>query len=270
MRLEVRHKTVLTYEQPIAETFMEVRLRPRDGAGQVVESFELMVQPKSEVRSYLDGFGNHVHYFNHGPAHEQVEVIGHSIVGTQAGVPDPVDQDFPEDYLQFRGPVRNVAGVRAIARRIAAGAVEDRLDRLASYINAHFEYRPETTDVYSAVDEVIRQGSGVCQDFAHLFIAAAREMGIPTRYVSGYIHGGTGHRGAGASHAWAEALIPGLGWIGYDPTNPIRVSEQHVRVAVGRDYQDVAPTRGTYLGAASEKMTVEVSTEVLDPIALAR
>ncbi len=260
--VEVRHRTLLKYSQPIAETYMQVRLRPRDGAGQVVQEFTLHVVPRSEPRTYLDGFGNHVHYFNHVPPHDEVEVVGHSIVSTSAGVPDPHDGDFPEDFLQFSGPVMDVAGVRAMARRFTAGAVEERLDRLAAYINQQFEYRPQTTDVFTAVDEVIHNRVGVCQDFAHLFISVARVMEIPTRYVSGYIHAGKGRRGAGASHAWAESLVPGRGWIGYDPTNPIRASEHHVRVAVGRDYQDISPTRGTFVGAAKESMSVEVETAI--------
>jgi transglutaminase-like putative cysteine protease len=265
VRLEVRHRTLLTYSEPIAETYMQVRLRPRDGAGQTVQEFTLAVSPRTEARSYLDGFGNYVHFFNYVPPHGEVEVIGHSVVSTSSGVPDPTDTDFPEDFLQFSGPVMDVAGVRAMARRSPTGAVEERLDQLAAYINQQFEYRPQTTDVFTAVDEVIHNRVGVCQDFAHLFISVARSMQIPTRYVSGYIHAGKGRRGGGASHAWAESLVPGRGWIGYDPTNPIRTSEHHVRVAVGRDYRDISPTRGTYVGAASERMTVEVDTAIREP-----
>jgi transglutaminase-like putative cysteine protease len=159
----------------------------------------------------------------------------------------------------------DVAGVRALARRFpgSPGEAEGRLDALAGYINGRFEYRPQTTDVYTAVDQVIRERVGVCQDFAHLFISVARALGVPCRYVSGYIHSGAGHLGVGASHAWAEAFVEGRGWIGYDPTNPVRAGEHHVRVAVGRDYQDVAPTRGSYVGAAPERMRVEVETRAL-------
>ncbi|HEX6487516.1 MAG TPA: transglutaminase family protein [Candidatus Dormibacteraeota bacterium] len=264
MRLAVRHHTRLTYERPIAETHMELRLRPRPGAGQVVESYRLRVEPDSEIRDYTDAFANRVDYFNHLAPHDHVDVTSDSVVVTAAGVADPDGTDFPSDYLQFRGPVQEVAGVRRLARGVKGDSVEARLDNLAVQINAKFEYRPQTTHVYTAVEEVIKAGTGVCQDFAHLFVAVARSLGLPARYVSGYIHGGAGHQGAGASHAWAEALVPGLGWVGYDPTNPIRTSEHHVRVAVGRDYQDVAPTRGTYLGAAEEVMTVEVTTRVAD------
>lgn len=263
MRLEVVHHTTLTYDQPIAETHMEVRLRPLDGAGQVVESFELAVAPSAEVRSFRDGFGNVAHYFNQVAVHSQVDVTGQSFVRTRAGVPALDDTLFPDDFLQFRDPVLDVPGVRELAARFRQGSVEVRLDALAAHINERFEYRPQTTQVSTTVEEVLRRRVGVCQDFAHLFVAAARAMGIPTRYVSGYIHAGIGYQGTGASHAWAEALVPDQGWVGYDPTNPIRTSEYHVRVAVGRDYQDVAPTRGTYVGSAVERMEVQVTTRVL-------
>jgi transglutaminase-like putative cysteine protease len=263
VRLAVTHRTVLTYELPIAETHMEVRVRPRTGAGQIVERFGLAVEPRSPVRSYRDGFGNHVHYFNHVPPHGRVAVVAESVVSTGAGLPDLEDREFPEDFLQFRGPVLDTPDVRALAGRFQDGDVEERLAALVRHINREFEYQPATTTIYTAVDEVLRRRTGVCQDFAHLFIAIARCMGLPARYVSGYIHSGVGHVGEGASHAWAEVMVPGVGWVGYDPTNPVRALEQHLRVAVGRDYQDVAPTRGTYLGAAREEMEVSVVTRAL-------
>jgi transglutaminase-like putative cysteine protease len=110
---------------------------------------------------------------------------------------------------------------------------------------------------------VLKLRKGVCQDFAHLFVSVGRAMGVPTRYVSGYIPAGGGRVGYGASHAWAEAMIPGRGWVGYDPTNPVRAGEDHVRVAVGRDYYDVPPTRGVYIGGAAEEMEVVVETRRL-------
>src|SRR5581483_5783690 len=162
--------------------------------------------------------------------------------------------------------VMDVAGVRAIARRFGGGdrPLVERLDALSAHINRSFEYRPQTTDVYTGVDEVIKLRSGVCQDFAHLFISVCRALGVPCRYVSGYIHSGAGRQGAGASHAWAEAFVEGLGWIGYDPTNPVRAGDHHVRVGIGRDYHDVAPTRGTYVGSGQETMAVEVVTRPAD------
>lgn len=268
MLLEVIHTTRFAYSSKIAETVMEVRARPLDGLGQRCLEFELAVEPESRVSFYRDGFGNFVHYFNHLEPHQEILVRARSVVETGIG-PDAHTFGFPEDFLLFREPVVEVAGVRKMAARFrpAAGAegaeIEASLDALALHINRKFRYVPETTDVYTGVKQVLELKSGVCQDFAHLFLAVGRSMGIPCRYVSGYIMSGEGRVGTGASHAWAEAWIPGRGWVGYDPTNPVKAGEQHVRVAVGRDYRDVAPTRGVYLGSAEEIMGVAVSTRFL-------
>ena len=264
MALQVTHTTRFRYSHRIAETFMELRVRPRDDMRQRCLDFNLQVEPSSPVNSYRDGFNNWVHYFNHLPPHEEVVVTSRSAVETGPAVGDPGD-GFADDFMFFRPPVENVAGVRKIAQRLGHPALDDPaaveavLDELARDIHARFEYEPDTTSVYTGVAEVIKLRRGVCQDFAHLYIAVCRVMSIPARYVSGYIAPGGERIGTAASHAWAEAWIPGQGWVGYDPTNPVRIGTQHVAVAVGRDYQDVAPTRGVYVGTADESMEVEVN-----------
>jgi transglutaminase-like putative cysteine protease len=263
MRLHVAHTTRFIYSSKVVEMYMELRVRPRDDARQRCLAFDLKIEPESRVSSYSDGFQNWVHYLNHLAPHDRVVVTSRSLVETGVPAEDVVD-GFPEDFLQFRSPVENVAGVRRFADRLrpahaeSATDVEAALDALALDIHDKFEYQPETTDVYTGVAEVLKLRRGVCQDFAHLYVAVGRAMGIPTRYVSGYIVPGDVRRGAAASHAWAEAWVPGRGWIGYDPTNPVRVGPQHIAVAVGRDYLDVAPTRGVYKGRAGEVMEVEV------------
>lgn len=261
-RLEVTHVTTLNHDRPISETHMEVRLRPLEGMGQRVESFALEIQPESRVRWYRDSFGNHVGYFDHVPSHESVVVRAHSIVRTAAdgNGAAAAPEEFPEDFLHFREPVLDLPDIREIAGRFRPD--EAGLDAMALWIHDQFVYRPQITDVYTSVDRVLELRSGVCQDFAHLFIAIARAMGVPCRYVSGYIHPGGGRAGSGASHAWGEAWC-GERWLGYDPTNPVRADEHHVRVAVGRDYHDVPPTRGVYKGAATERMTVSVDVHLL-------
>lgn len=264
-RLEIQHTTRLSYREPIAETYMEMRVRPLDGVGQKCSAFTLDVRPASDVRGYRDGFGNHVLYFNHLGEHERVEVRARATVETGVDGADPEWPVFPEDFLAFRPPVLDLPGVRRIAARVASDAARDQpeamLEALTAHINSNFQYRREITSVFTEVDEVLRLRSGVCQDFAHLFVAVARALAIPCRYVSGYIHS-EGGRGAGATHAWAEAWVAGKGWLGFDPTNPMRASEHHVRVATGRDYRDVPPTRGIYLGRAAESMEVTVEMRI--------
>jgi transglutaminase-like putative cysteine protease len=269
MKLEVVHSTHFRYSGPIAETVMEVRLRPMDGLGQRCLEFELDVSSGVKPRSYRDGYGNNVHYFNLVRPHARLNVTSRSVVETGGKPDDDPGEDLVQDFLRFRSPVKDVEGVRQLAgtHKIAdpfsGPAVEQMLDDLTLAISRDFAYDRAVTNVYSAVDEVLALRAGVCQDFAHLLIAVARAMGVPARYVSGYIQQPGDSGTTTASHAWAEAWVPGRGWIGYDATHPVRTSEHHVRLAVGRDYSDAAPTRGIYVGSAAGTMDVRVSIREL-------
>jgi len=130
------------------------------------------------------------------------------------------------------------------------------------YIHDSFEYQAEVTTVTSTVADVLAVRKGVCQDFAHLMLAICRGMGVPARYISGYIYSSPKHaaRGDTASHAWCEAFIPGYGWRGFDPTNDVLAADSHVKVGQGRSYHDVPPTRGVYRGQAEERIEVRVET----------
>ena len=267
MKLEIVHATRYRYSGPIAESMMEVRLRPMDGNGQRCLEFHLELSSGVEARSYLDGYGNNVHYFNLIRPHTSLTVTSRSVVRTGGARDADPGEDLVHDYLRFRSPVKDVPGIRQLASRHAiadpssGSSVEQALDELTLAVSREFAYDRAVTNVYSSVDEVLALRAGVCQDFAHLFIAVARTMGVAARYVSGYIHA----QGAAttASHAWAEAWVPGLGWVGYDATHPVRAAEHHVRLAVGRDYTDAAPTRGIYIGSASGAMEVSVRTRDL-------
>jgi len=269
MKLEIVHSTRYRYSSPIAETVMEVRLRPMDGNGQRCMDFRLELSHGIMPREYTDGYGNRVHYFNHVRPHSGLSVISRSMVETGLG-PDPnTGEELVQDFLRYRSPVKDIEGVRELARRHAIAnptspsSVEESLDALTTSISREFTYDQTVTNVYSAVDDVLTLRAGVCQDFAHLFIGAARAMGVPARYVSGYIHLRGEKSSFTASHAWAEAWVPGRGWIGFDATHPVRTTPHHVRLAVGRDYTDAAPTRGVYVGSASGAMTISVKTRAV-------
>jgi transglutaminase-like putative cysteine protease len=279
VKLEIVHSTRYRYSGPIAETVMEVRLHPMEGNGQRCLDFDLAVSSGIKPRTYLDGYGNNVHYFNLVRPHTRLSISSRSVVETGRELDTDPGEDLVHDFLRFRSPIKDVPGVRDLARRHpiadpwSRAAVEQALDELTLTISREFAYDRAVTNVYSAVDEVLELRAGVCQDFAHLFIAVARAMGVPARYVSGYIHvppgAGAGRaRGSArsvssASHAWAEAWVPGKGWVGYDATHPVRTSDNHVRLAVGRDYTDAAPTRGIYVGSATGTMAVSVRTRSL-------
>ncbi|TMF14863.1 MAG: transglutaminase family protein [Chloroflexi bacterium] len=265
VKLEIMHSTRYRYAGPIAETVMEVRLRPMDGNGQRCLDFKLELSHGVKARAYVDGFGNHVHYFNLVRPHSGLSVISRSTVETGLDPDAEPGEELVQDFLRFRSPVKEVDGVVELARRHAiadpasAESVEGALDELALTISREFTYDRTVTNVYSSVDEVLELRAGVCQDFAHLFIAASRTMGVPARYVSGYIHS-PGEKIITASHAWAEAWVEGRGWIGFDATHPVRTTPHHVRLAVGRDYTDAAPTRGVYVGSATGTMSISVKT----------
>jgi len=265
MKLEIVHSTRYRYSGPIAETVMEVRLQPMDGNGQRCTDFRLEVSHGVKPRTYTDGYGNHVHYFNLVRPHSGISVIGRSTVETGLDPDKDQGEELVQDFLRFRSPVKDVAGVRELALRHAISdptspaEVERALDELTTSISQGFMYDRTVTNVYSDVDDVLTLRAGVCQDFAHLFIAVARAMGVPARYVSGYIHS-PGERAATASHAWAEAWVAGRGWIGFDATHPVRTTPHHVRLGVGRDYTDAAPTRGVYVGSATGTMSISVKT----------
>jgi transglutaminase-like putative cysteine protease len=269
MKLEIVHSTRFRYTAPIAETVMEVRLQPMNGVGQRCLEFSLELSSGIKPHSYLDGYGNHVHYFNLVRPHSRLIVTSRSVVETGLDPDADPGEELVQDFLRFRSPVKDIEGVRelagrhAIADRSSPGEIEHALDELTLTISREFTYDRSVTNVYSAVDDVLALRAGVCQDFAHLFIAVARAMGVPARYVSGYIHFAGARGVTTASHAWAEAWVSGKGWIGFDATRPVRTSKNHVRLAVGRDYPDAAPTRGIYVGSATGSMEVRVRTREL-------
>ena len=204
MKLEIVHSTRYRYSGLIAETVMEVRLRPMDGNGQRCTDFRLEVSHGVKPQSYLDGYGNHVHYFNLVRPHAGLSVVSRSTVETGLGPDGDQGEELVHDFVRFRSPVKDIDGIRELARRhpitdpSSPAAVEHALDELTLSISREFTYDRTVTHVYSAVDDVLSLRAGVCQDFAHLFIAVARDMGVPARYVSGYIHSPGERGGKGA------------------------------------------------------------------------
>ncbi|TAK26060.1 MAG: transglutaminase family protein [Chloroflexota bacterium] len=276
--LRVRHVTHFDYSDEIIDTTMELRLRPIDGDGQRLVSYNLVIDPRTSVRGFADPSGNWVDTWNYGGLHRAITIATESVVETGLprlnGPPPPLS--IGEDFAmrRFDGPILDLPLVRAIADRRPDLASLDGLDAMTADIHDRFEYQPSVTHVHSTVADIVAHGRGVCQDFAHLWIAACRARGIPARYVSGYIRNTVPIDGAprpGASHAWGEAWLPGSGWLGYDPTNWSietrgRVRADHVRVATGRDYRDVPPTRGIYRGTARESLSISVTVMDLDAV----
>ncbi len=280
MRFHVRHTTRFSYSDEISDTAMELRLRPIDDQYQRLLSYRLTVIPAGPVRGYTDVMGNYVESWNFRAPHREIVVTSEAMVETtpRDSAPISVPELSVADRFQmtrFDGPILANGRVRELAA-LARGSSGDALSHVTELVHRGFIYAPNTTNVHSTIEEITARGMGVCQDFAHLWIAICRAMGIPARYVSGYVASQPGAAGSigQASHAWAEGWREGHGWVGYDPTNLSGtsgglVTDQHIRVAVGRDYRDVPPTRGVYRGLAEESLAVDVRIEALPSAALA-
>jgi transglutaminase-like putative cysteine protease len=287
MFYSIRHVTRFRYSAPIYESVMEVRMHPRSEGLQRAYSFELAVQPRARVHSYRDMLGNTVHYFDIPENHRELAITAEALVQLDpAAIPDRLDEadwallepdSLPSEAYEMLLPshfAHEAPLLEDFAKSVGAERRGDPLTlirELNEAIYRAFKYRPKSTRVDSPIDEALEARQGVCQDFAHIFIALLRRLAIPARYVSGYLYHGSEDRDRsrqGATHAWVEAWLPGAGWLGFDPTNNLLASERHIRTAIGRDYADVPPTRGVYKGEASTvlKVSVVVSpSEILPP-----
>lgn len=280
MILEIQHETAMEYSQPVSEWLCELRMEPVSDAAQRCHSFRISVGQPVAISNYLDGFGNRVHHFNLLKPPTTVRILAASVVETEdAGVGPIVSQaafsDRPPaedwqlplealDYLPLRGPVRATALLEPLLaqlRPLPRMRVGMWVCQVAESIRGRFEYARDVTDATSPIDHLLSHGKGVCQDFTHLMIAVLRSFGVPARYVSGYIHRPNKES---QSHAWCEVWLPDVGWTGFDPTNGCPVNGHFVKTAVGRDFTDVPPNKGTYRGAGDETIQVRVATRTLD------
>ena len=282
MRYTIRHVTRFTYDTPITESVMEARMQPRSDSFQRCLRFSLTTTPQSRVMTYPDHDGNAVHHFDIPARHSRLVVTADALVEAlpREPVPDAMGPGGWEaiDALQASGEwfehlapsafARPTPALASFARELALDRREDPLHllrRLMAEMNSRLEYRPESTRVDSPIDEALTARCGVCQDFAHIFIALARQLGIPCRYVSGYLFPRTASEvrtADHATHAWAECFLPGFGWTGFDPTNTEDAGRGHIPVAIGRDYADVPPTRGVYKGVSAVKTELAVAVRV--------
>lgn len=281
MKLQVLHRTKFAYRSPVRDSLNEVRLQPVETPEQQVHDFTLRVLPYSQPRHQFDFYHNHVHRFDVLAPHHALEVEATSVVSTSpprvpgeatatllASLANCLEVDLCYDFLQPSTYVDVDADVAALAAKVTGerATVWESVQALLTFTHTEFRYQPAVTNVHTRMSEALRLRQGVCQDFAHVMIGLCRALRIPARYVSGYLYNGsTGQlKGAQASHAWLETFIPGHGWFGFDPTNHQPTGERHVKVAVGRDYADVSPLRGTYRGTAERTLQVDVLATRLD------
>jgi len=276
----IRHITRFRYSRPVWQSLMEVRMHPATDGAQRCFTFQLSVNPRARIFAYVDHHGNHVHHFDLPSQHRTLTIVADALINLDGRDPPPAAlpveawreldaQLEAEDHWPMLMPshfAQPCAELDELARELR---IQDRDGRdpltlvrdVADGINRSFEYVKKSTAVNSPIQASLGSRQGVCQDFAHVMLAALRNLGIPARYVSGYLYHDAAHHdrsAENATHAWVEALLPGLGWVGVDPTNGGFTGDRHIRTAVGRDYADAAPTVGTMKGRTDTELQVHV------------
>lgn len=264
MLLTIRHISHYRYDIPVAYAVQRLRLRPQTITGQKVLHWQLTVDGAAPEVSYTDGYGNKVDLVRHGRDANEITITATGQVETEdrSGVMGETGGFAPLWIFLRKTPLTQPGdALRAMAADIPPGG--DRLALLHALMNTihtKVAYVPGATDVETDAESALKNGKGVCQDHAHIFSSIARLLDIPARYVSGYLMM-EGVVDQTASHAWAEAHVPGLGWIGFDAANNICPNERYVRIASGLDYRDAAPISGMRFGNAVEKLAVEINVE---------
>ncbi len=247
-----------------------LRLWPAVVDGQCVFDWHVEVDGQRLKSITTDGFANPVatHTADGAVSEVCIEVIGQVDTSDRQGVVSGTIERLPTRFFLIETALTHVdSSIRTLAEEVPSAENDiARLHALCNHVRDRLDYIPGQTDAETTASEALAHGAGVCQDHAHLLVAAARVMGYPARYVSGYLCAGA-EGGDAASHAWAEVLVDDIGWIGFDAANRICPNEHYVRIACGRDYHDAAPVRGVHQGGKSESLEVSVSISESERIA---
>ena len=274
---KIQHITKYEYDRQIKESMNVIKIFPFLSTDQEVLQEELQITGHPGISIFFDYWGNKTGVFNVMPPHRELTINSRMIVRTNQSadlrmnfisvfeeLEAEVNNNFKmlelskPDYLQSRDLVLEIIQLIYSPDHSVAITIKNCSD----YIFNHFKYIKGITHVETTIDEILLQKAGVCQDFAHIMLQILRTLNIPSRYVSGYIcpHK-SGLRGEGATHAWVEAWIPRFGWAGIDPTNNVWVTNTHVKLAIGRNFSDCSPVKGTFAGTAKQLLTVFVSID---------
>jgi transglutaminase-like putative cysteine protease len=264
MRIRVSHLTTYRYETPATGVIQVLRLTPRNHDGQFVARWRIDVSTDCRLDQHEDAFGNITHAFTaEGPFGELAVTVEGEVEtrDTQGIVRGAVERFPPSLYLRETAltcPDADIAAFAAACREEAHGNVLELLHLLLERLHQDMTYDIDPTHAATKAAEAFAIKRGVCQDFTHVFIAAARSLGIPARYVGGYFRRNDGVSEQDAGHAWVEAFVPELGWVAFDAVNGLCATDDHIRIAVGLDCLGAAPLRGTHSGGAGEVLSVKV------------
>lgn len=264
MLISIRHVTRYTYQQPATYTVQSLRLRPPSFRGQRVLTWKLTTTAPGEPLQFTDGFGNRVDVIAQNSPHTELRIEASGEVETEnhnGVLRDLVEATPARVFMRDTAQTMADAGIRAIAKAVASKDMLASMHALTERIGAEVEYEKGMTTTHTCAAEALAAGKGVCQDHAHIFIAAARVMGVPARYVTGYLASDEPEESE-AHHAWAEVWLDGLGWVGFDVSNNICPTERYVRLTTGLDASTAAPVVGSRRGGGAETLTVTVSAYV--------
>lgn len=271
----IHHITKYEYDRPVKESVNEIKIYPFADSSLEVLNHEVNITGQPDILMIKDYWGNQTGMFNLMPSHKELIIESKLIVrtlmpsasftGNNDGL-DLLNKEITNNLSllelskptepELREKISSLVNEFYIPGQSIAAIVE----KCGNYIFNHFKYIKGITTIETTVKEILEHRSGVCQDFAHVMLEVLRSVGIPSRYVSGYIcPDKKGMRGEGATHAWVEVWMPGLGWVGNDPTNNVWVTGYHVKLAVGRNFNDCSPIKGTFKGLARQSLSIYVS-----------
>jgi transglutaminase-like putative cysteine protease len=264
MRIRVRHETHYHYDTPPTGVIQTLRLTPRNHEGQFVVDWRIEVSADCRLDAQEDAFGNIIHAFTADAPISDLTVTADGVVDTQDtnGVVRDAIERFPPTLFLRETPLTHAdAAMQAFNARIGQADTLSVLHGLLDGLHEEIAFDTDPTHVATTAMEAFALKRGVCQDMAHIFIGCARASGVPARYISGYLHRNDGVADQRAGHAWAEAYVPDLGWVAFDPANGTCTTEAYVRVAVGLDYLGAAPVRGTRYGGGNEALAVAIRVD---------
>lgn len=276
----IEHNMRFEYAEPARDSVMTLYLCPIRDRAQLLREFSVHIDPDGALFEFVDSFGNTGHFLDRPRNHQRLSVTARSTVevGPLAATPERLN---PGAFETLRAAVKTfelwpmvhashfvgwTTALETFQARHGLAPDDDPLvsaRNLCTRLHRLLEYAPGETRYDSPIDRILETGRGVCQDYAHVMAAILRDWGIPCRYVSGYLGPSAEGVARCESHAWVECWFPGIGWVGFDPTNDAEGDERHIRVAVGRDYADVPPSRGVFRGNSDSELATEVTIERL-------
>jgi transglutaminase-like putative cysteine protease len=267
MRIRIWHDTIYNYSWPVTGVIQTLRLTPRNTQGQYVVGWRIDVSADCPLSHHVDAFGNVTHTLTaDGPLNQLVvHVEGEAEIEDTNGIVKGTVEPFPPSLFLRETPLTQASEeIQAFARDVTGRVAREPLPMLHALLDnlpQTIVFDTDPTHVHTTAAEAFAIKRGVCQDISHIFISAARSLGIPARYVSGYFHRSDGMNEQQAGHAWAEAFVEDLGWVGFDATNGMCPTDAYLRVAVGLDYLSAAPVRGSRIGGDGEELDVRIRVQ---------